>query len=220
MPSILLYLKAPRRAYVKTRLAHTIGHERALATYRALVERQCRQLPENERIEIHFTPNDADFEMRQWLGHDYHYYPQAEGELGPRLAHSVEAAFDRGAGTVLCIGGDCPQLCQTHFEQASATLNEGYDVVFGPSEDGGYYLIGLKSPQPKLFEDIPWSTRSTLDSSLQRAAELGLRVKLLETLYDIDEVNELERAIATGLLPNANVKIHDEEKHRTQNIKI
>jgi len=201
MPTILLFLKAPRRGYVKTRLAHTIGPERALQTYRALVEHQFKQLPEDGKIEVHFTPSDADFEMRQWLGDTHHYYPQAEGELGARLAHSVEAAFARGSGMVLCLGGDCPQLGQTHFKQASAALDADHDVVFGPSEDGGYYLIGLKSPQPELFEDIPWSTRNTLDSSLQRAAELGLRVKLLETLYDIDEVDELHRAINDGILP-------------------
>jgi glycosyltransferase A (GT-A) superfamily protein (DUF2064 family) len=74
-------------------------------------------------------------------------------------------------------------------------------VVFGPSEDGGYYLIGLNAPHPQLFANIPWSTPNTLDASLQQAAKLGLRVKLLETLYDIDELPELKRAIQAGYLP-------------------
>jgi glycosyltransferase A (GT-A) superfamily protein (DUF2064 family) len=79
-------------------------------------------------------------------------------------------------------------------------LQEDCDVVFGPTEDGGYYLIGLNAPQPELFQDIPWSSRNTLDASVQKAASLGLRVKLLEMLYDIDEVTELQRAIADGRL--------------------
>ncbi len=199
--SILLFLKAPRRGYVKTRLAHSIGPERALATYRALVEGQWLRLPKRERIEVHFTPSDAEFEMRQWLGHEHNFYPQSEGELGARLKLSVQGAFERGATTVFCIGGDCPELNQKHFEQASAALNIDCDVVFGPSEDGGYYLIGLNSPHPELFQDIPWSTRNTLDASLKQAAKLGLQVKLLETLYDIDEIAEMHRAIDDGHLP-------------------
>jgi rSAM/selenodomain-associated transferase 1 len=165
-PAILLFLKAPRRGYVKTRLAHTTGPERALQAYRALVQRQWDQLPENGRIEVHYTPSDADFEMRQWLGNEHEFYPQAEGELGLRLEHSVEKAFGRGAKTVFCIGGDCPKLDRSHFEQAAAALKHDCDVVFGPSEDGGYYLIGLNAPQPELFQEIPWSSRNTLSTSL------------------------------------------------------
>ena len=75
-------------------------------------------------------------------------------------------------------------------------------MVFGPSEDGGYYLIGLNAPHPKLFQNIPWSSPTTLDASLKRAEGLGLSIKLLETLYDIDEVTDLERAIQQGLLPD------------------
>ncbi|MFQ3223785.1 MAG: rSAM/selenodomain-associated transferase 1 [Lentimonas sp.] len=203
MPAILIFLKAPRRGHVKTRLAHTTGPERALQTYRALVERQWTELPTHGRIEVHYTPSDADFEMRQWLGHEHDYYPQSEGELGVRLQHSVKSAFERGAKTVYCIGGDCPKLDQPHFEQAEAALSDNCDVVFGPCEDGGYYLIGLNAPHPELFNDIPWSSRNTLDSSLKKAADLGLRVKLLETLYDIDEITELQRAINDGRLPPA-----------------
>ena len=199
-PTILLFLKAPRRGHVKTRLAHKVGAERALATYRALVQRQWQALPESAPIEVHYTPHDAEFEMKQWLGAEVPHYAQAEGELGARLTDSVKRAFGRSAQTVLCIGGDCPQLEARHFDEAVKLLDTGHDVVFGPSEDGGYYLIGLQSPMPELFEDIPWSTRNTLEASLQQADALGLKVGLLETLYDIDEVSELDRALESGLI--------------------
>ncbi|CAA6678367.1 MULTISPECIES: TIGR04282 family arsenosugar biosynthesis glycosyltransferase [unclassified Lentimonas] len=202
MSAILLFLKAPHRGHVKTRLAQTTGATQALNVYRALVERQFTVLPSHASIEVHYTPSDADLEMRQWLGHRHEYYPQVEGELGVKLAHSVSCAFERGAKSVCCIGGDCPQLDLTHFEQAQAALADNCDVVFGPCEDGGYYLIGLNAPQPELFKEIPWSSSNTLECSLQKAADLGLRVKLLETLYDIDEISELQRAITDGRLPS------------------
>jgi len=202
-PTILLFLKAPREGYVKTRLAHNTGSKRALKAYRALVERQWIQIPKQSHIEVHYTPGDADFEMREWLGHEHQFYPQLEDEFGLRLEHSVKCAFERGAKTVFCIGGDCPNLNQPHFEQAAAALLHDCDVVFGPSEDGGYYLIGLNAPQPEIFQNIPWSSQNTLESSLKNAATLGLRIRLLETLYDIDEITELQRAFHDGRLPLA-----------------
>lgn len=200
MSAILIFLKAPRRGHVKTRLAHHVGSERALKVYRALVARQWTALPESACVEVHYTPHDATVEMRNWLGAEVDYFPQSEGELGARLGHSVQCAFGRGARSVTCIGGDCPQLETRHFEEAEALLDGGHDVVFGPSEDGGYYLIALRSPLTQLFADIPWSTRNTLDASLRKANSLGLKVGLLETLYDIDEETELERALADGLI--------------------
>jgi glycosyltransferase A (GT-A) superfamily protein (DUF2064 family) len=93
---------------------------------------------------VHYTPHDATLEMRKWLGPGVDYFPQSEDELGARLGQSVRSAFERGARTVTCIGADCPQLEARHFEQADRLLDAGHDVVFGPSEDGGYYLIALR----------------------------------------------------------------------------
>ncbi|MDQ8206494.1 TIGR04282 family arsenosugar biosynthesis glycosyltransferase [Coraliomargarita sp. SDUM461003] len=196
MSAILIFLKAPHKGYVKTRLAHDVGPERALQVYRALVMRQCSALPTQAQLEVHYTPSDAGPEMQKWLGRTASYFPQKEGDLGTRLQGAIEQAFKRGAQTVTCIGGDCPQLETKHFEQANQLLAKGHDIVFGPSEDGGYYLAALKAPIPELFQDIPWSTGETLQVSLQRARDLQLKVGLLEALYDIDEVSELNRALA------------------------
>ena len=200
MHALLLFLKAPQVAQVKTRLARHIGSEGALQVYRALVARQFSALPENARIEVHYSPQDAGSEMQAWLGEETALYPQPDGGLGERLEHAVESAFTRGARTVTCIGGDCPQLELRHFDEANALLEAEHDVVFGPSEDGGYYLIALRSPQPELFKGIPWSATNTLEASLKKASALGLKVGLLETLYDVDAVAELERALRDGLI--------------------
>ena len=199
-PAILSWLKAPRAGEVKTRLAQSIGPEAALKVYRSLVERQLGELPSGYPLEIHYTPSDALDEMRDWLGDEYVFHAQCEGELGIRLERAVADTFKRGAKSVICIGGDCPELNRVHLEQAAAVLQSDYDVVFGPSEDGGYYLIGLNSPYPEVFQDIPWSTQATLEASLKKSSALNLRVKLLETLYDIDEIATLNKAINQGLL--------------------
>lgn len=193
--TILIFLKAPRADHVKTRLAQSIGPDLALRAYRSMVKRQLAEFSRADPIEIHFSPTDAGEEMCNWLGDGYTFYPQCEGGLGSRLEQAVIDAFARGAKSVICIGGDCPKLNHTHLEQTATHLQGDYDCVFGPSEDGGYYLVGLNSPQIELFRNIPWSTAETLKASLEKSSALNLRVKLLETLYDIDEVSELNRAI-------------------------
>jgi len=195
---ILIFLKAPQLGQVKTRLARAVGDRRALAIYRSLVERQCGDLPEDSRIEIHFAPTDAEASMRDWLGTKFHYYPQTDGDLGQRLQHGIAEAFGRGASTVTSIGGDCPDLCARHIKEAQIQIHAGHDVVIGPSEDGGYYLISLAAPHRTLFEAIPWSAANTLAVSKEKAAQLGLKLSLLETLYDVDQHEDMDRAIRDG----------------------
>ena len=195
-----LFLKAPHPGNVKTRLARAIGSDQAALRYRELVTEQLKRLPAAVSVEVHFTPADARPEMRRWLGNGPKYFPQVDGDLGERLESAIEDAFARGLQTVVCIGGDCPGLGKAQIEASITALDTGADVVFGPTEDGGYYLIALRKPQPELFRNIPWSAPDTLDASLRKAQELGLKVERLEKLYDIDELKDLNRAIAEGLM--------------------
>ncbi|MFP4674026.1 MAG: TIGR04282 family arsenosugar biosynthesis glycosyltransferase [Opitutales bacterium] len=200
MLRILLFLKKPQAGLVKTRLAHSIGPDAALRTYRQLVRTQLEHLPGGAKLEVHYTPAEAEADMRAWLGEDRIYRPQAEGGLGNKLECAVKDAFQRGAKQVVCIGGDCPYLHTTHFEHTAQALADGADVVFGPSMDGGYYLVGLQQARPELFRNIPWSSSGTLAASLERAADLGLRTVQLERLEDVDDQDSLERAVRNGAL--------------------
>jgi glycosyltransferase A (GT-A) superfamily protein (DUF2064 family) len=101
---------------------------------------------------------------------------------------------------VICIGGDCPGLSCSHFEQTANLLRQGHQLVVGPSEDGGYYLIGMNQLYAEIFEDIPWSSASTLNATLKKADSLNLKVARLETLYDVDQATEFERALNEGLI--------------------
>lgn len=185
-PRIQLFLKAPRPGTVKTRIGATVGPERAAAIYRELVESQLARLPEGWPVEIHYAPADAESELHDWLGPDHVYFPQCEGDLGDRLSHAVRHAFQNGASSVCCIGGDCPGLDPSHFQSAQEALDSGTDLVFGPAEDGGYVLLAQKTHIPELFTEIPWSSPHTLAASLEKARALHLQVHLLPPLYDID----------------------------------
>jgi len=200
MTTTLIFLKAPQSGQVKTRLAAKIGSEQAMHVYRALVEKQIKAIQNDCTVEIHFTPRRAESEMRAWLGSQFNYYAQAEGSLTERLSHGVTEAFKRTQGPVICIGGDCPNLGGAHIHAAAERLAGGDDVVFGPTEDGGYYLVAISAAHTGIFEAIPWSSDDTLKVSMKKAGALGLQVNLLEMLYDIDTINELERAMADGFI--------------------
>ncbi|MGJ8638872.1 MAG: TIGR04282 family arsenosugar biosynthesis glycosyltransferase [Opitutaceae bacterium] len=200
MTAILLFIKAPKLGLVKTRLAKSIGDEPALSAYRKLVEAQVEALATTSKLQVHYTPSNAEQSMRTWLGPAADYQPQSDGDLTDRLKHGVTNAFAHGHDQVICIGGDCPNLSRSHIEQTERLLLRGCDIVFGPTEDGGYYLIGMKAPHTEVFEGIPWSSSVTLKASINKADELGLEIAQLETLYDVDTEAEWKRALEEGSL--------------------
>ncbi len=201
MQSILLFIKAPQIGKVKTRLAATIGDAKALKIYRKLVERQITSLPKETDLTVYFAPNDAAIEIANWLGNDFKLQPQCNGELGERLDSGISETFSKGSEKVICIGGDCPKLNNSHIQAAFSAL-DSVDVVFGPTDDGGYYLIGLNAPKTELFQNIPWSASNTLKASIAVTEALGLKHAMLETLYDIDDQSSLQRAFEEGLIAN------------------
>lgn len=190
-PAILLFAKAPVPGTVKTRLARHLGDEEATRIHRRLVEAQVGRLPPGWPTEIHYAPASAAGAMMAWLGPHHHYEPQPSGDLGQRLRQGIGRALARGFPAVFAIGGDCPDLGPADFERGREALLSGADVVLGPTEDGGYYLIGMRRELPALFEDIPWSTPETLGATLERAREAGLRHALLAPRRDLDEPEDL-----------------------------
>lgn len=202
--AILLFLKAPVPGQVKTRLAANIGAQAATDVYEILVQSQLQRLPREYALEIHFTPASAGSRLATWLGDTRNYYPQVDGNLGDRLKHAVKAAFARGAREVICIGADCPSLLLTHFVKARDQLRSNENaVVLGPTTDGGYYLIGLRQPNDALFENVRWSTAHTLNDTRLQARKAKLNVYTLETMPDVDDIEDLRNAIRSGYLPPA-----------------
>ena len=193
--TLLFILKAPVVGMVKTRLADDIGEVRALAAYRAMVEHLFDNLASRWPFEIHYTPAQEEDLMHSWLGSEHPYFPQPEGDLGHRMAQAMEDAFERGASAIILLGGDCPYVTPQIITQAVGGL-EANEVVIGPAVDGGYYLLGLRRPQRRLFEEIAWSTESVFPVTLERVKERGLTVKILPTLEDVDDLRSLTHAEA------------------------
>lgn len=185
MPSVIVFLRAPELGRVKSRLAATVGPAQALAIYRELLELTLTTLQAHPKVELRVTPDAAFTTGEPLLQPGWRRKPQGDGNLGERLERAVQAAFATEPTPVLLIGCDCPELTGDDLIEAGRLLATR-DLVFGPATDGGYWLIGLKRPEPELFRGISWGTSRVLDQSLDIAQRLGLNWGLLRELDDID----------------------------------
>ncbi|MBI1992345.1 MAG: TIGR04282 family arsenosugar biosynthesis glycosyltransferase [Candidatus Omnitrophica bacterium] len=196
MRRLLVFLKYPTPGRVKTRLAASVGEEAASRLYRACVQLALTRLHALRRdAVICVDPPDALERTRAWVGSGWALRPQRGGTLGERLAHATSAAFMDGATRVVVIGTDSPWLTAEAVDDAFAALGQA-DLVLGPTEDGGYYLIGLARPAPAVFADIPWSTSTVYQETLAKARALGLPVQTLPLGYDVDRLEDLQRFVA------------------------
>jgi uncharacterized protein len=141
-----------------------------------------------------YTPIGAESAYDDLLPAGFSLLPQRGDRFGERLYFAVEDLFKCGFASVCLIDSDSPTVPAENFTDAVELLNaRGDHVVLGPSDDGGYYLIGVNKPHRHLFEQIDWSTERVLNQTIQRAKEIGLEVKLLPSGYDVDDDASLRR---------------------------
>ena len=190
--ALVVFLKHPRPGGVKTRLAAAIGAEAAAALYRALAEEVLEAttpaVGDYERL-VFFEPPESLPQMRDWLP-GVPLMAQSGHDLGARMADAFARAFARGARRVAIVGTDAPGVSRATVREAFSALDVA-DVVMGPADDGGYYLIGLRAPCPGLFAGILWSTPSVREQTLARAAAAGLSVRELGRLRDVDTLEDV-----------------------------
>ncbi len=200
---IQVFLKYPETGKVKTRLAAGIGENAATVAYDQMVCRvleQCR-LARPDFLSIAFSPGDREQEIRDWLGPWLSVFPfevfwvtQEGGDLGERLERATVACFEREEDLgLVVIGTDCVHLDTALFEETWQQLEDGVDAIYGPTPDGGYYLLGISEAQPLLFLEIPWSSSDTLSASLTAAKQGSLQVTLLPERFDVDTEDEWSR---------------------------
>ena len=219
--ALAIMTKAPQAGRVKTRLVPPLTPEEAaelnkcfLRDTAAAISSACSRRSVGDASKMQFahtgashseaataacgiavyTPVGAESAYTDILPADFSLLPQRGDEFGERLYLAVEDLFKCGFDSLCLIDSDSPTVPAENFEQAVGLLSTTEDrVVLGPSDDGGYYLIGMKKPHRQLFEQIDWSTERVLNQTIQRATEIGIEVKLLPTGYDVDDDVSLRR---------------------------
>ena len=209
--ALAVMTKAPHPGRVKTRLVPPLTPEEAAELNKCFLRdtaatisnacSRCLACPAGSALATArakgiavYTPVGAESVYAGILPPNFILLPQRGDEFGERLYFAVEDLFKCGFESVCLIDSDSPTVPAANFEHAMQVLTAlGDGVILGPSEDGGYYLIGLKKLDRRLFEQIDWSTERVLDQTIQRANEIGLEVTLLPTGYDVDDAVSLRR---------------------------
>ncbi len=186
LPRLVVFARFPTPGAAKTRLIPSIGADGAAAVHRRLTERTLVVLMGHDcAVELHITgASQQDF--LSWVGADAALIEQPEGDLTVRLTAALDPA------PVIFFGADTPDLSRDQVAVAIGALAT-HDVVIGPAEDGGYYLIGMARPFPDLLNGIDWSTERVFDQTMAKAEMAGLSVAVLDTLYDCDRPEDLAR---------------------------
>jgi rSAM/selenodomain-associated transferase 1 len=191
---VIVFLKSPRAGEVKTRLAVGTDAPAAAAIYRVLLSRSLAAVRQFPGVELRFTPDDAEAEVRAlggiqatWLLH-----AQGPGDLGARLERAVEQAFDAGLEEILVVGADCPDMGPADLEAGFRAL-AAHSMVVGPARDGGYWLIGFRRdarPVRRWLEGVPWSTDGVLRETERRCEAEGVSLARLRELQDVDTLDD------------------------------
>ena len=195
--ALIVFAREPVPGKVKTRLGRDIGYTPAANLYSAMLEDvlESVSLLKDVRPLLFWACDDAPIPLNPAFPL-MESFKQHGANLGLRMAHAFELAFESGCTACCIIGTDSPDLPAEYIRQAFELLEGGgTDVVFGPARDGGYYLLGLRRAWPELFENIAWGTPQVLTTSVARARELGVRTAFLPQWYDIDTQADLSRLL-------------------------
>jgi len=185
---LLIFTRNPELGKVKTRLAKTVGDETALEIYKFLLEKtrdESRKVNADKAVYYSVKARDNDI----WDAQTYQKFAQKGEDLGHRMQYAFEQGFKTGYEKVLIIGSDLYDLSSENIDYAFNTL-DNHDVVLGPAEDGGYYLLGMNTLHASVFRKKEWGASTVLKDTLGNLTHQ--QVKLLETKNDIDLYEDIE----------------------------
>ncbi len=191
-PTLIVFARQPIPGETKTRLQPGYSPERSAEIAAFMIR---------ATVELAVSAWPGDVMLYAWPGVAHPLFqeiatefkiglaPQAEGDLGAKMLDALRAVMKSRGGAAI-MGCDVPQCGWDVLDQANGWLARGKNVL-GPTEDGGYYFIGLQEAQPKLFDEMPWGSNRILEMTLARAEKLGMEFNLLKTLRDIDTPADL-----------------------------
>ena len=183
---LVIFLKYPEKGKVKTRLAKYIGDDKALELYWHLVHNTICNSNGTHFAELHFQNNLPS--VHPYINLTCKY--QQGENIGERMYNSLKLVLENADAAIL-IGADIPEMSSAVINEAVEALQSN-DVVFGPSKDGGYYLVGMKKAHKEIFELEKWSHSNVLAQSLKKVESLGLTYALIRELNDLDTIEDLE----------------------------
>ncbi|MFL1012546.1 TIGR04282 family arsenosugar biosynthesis glycosyltransferase [Flavisericum labens] len=201
---VIVFVKNIKLGKVKTRLAKTIGNQGAFEVYSELVK-VTEKATEKLSADIHIYFSNAIVNTK-WK--DAYKAVQEGKDLGERMHNAFKKGFRDGYERIVLIGSDLPEISSHHINQGLKSLNQ-HETVFGPAEDGGYYLIGLSKMHPFIFENKPWSQPHLLTETLKQLRENNITFTTLETLNDIDTFEDL----IDSKFYQLNLKLQEKIKH-------
>jgi rSAM/selenodomain-associated transferase 1 len=194
---LVIMARYPRAGTTKTRLARSIGDEETVLLYKAFLTDLAQKFA-GQVADLHlaYTPPEVNYaHFMESLAPSYvqhmRCFPQQGTDLGDRLLHAFQWMYESGYECTIVVGSDSPQIRRDIVASARRALDEA-DVVLGPADDGGYYLIAMREPYD-VFRNIPMSTSRVLQMTIELAQSQGLKVSTLETLFDVDELPDLLR---------------------------
>ena len=186
---LIIFTRNPERGKVKTRLSSTIGPEAALKVYNFLLD-HTRDITQELKVDKRVYYSDRIDRNDIWKEKEYTKRLQNGIDLGDRMQHAIQEGFDDGYTNIIIIGSDLYDLSQLDLENAFETLRSN-EMVIGPAQDGGYYLIGMKQVPDDVFKNKKWGSGSVLRDTLQDLN--GKSVTLLPEKNDIDHIEDLEQ---------------------------
>jgi len=197
---LIIFVKNPELGKCKTRLAATIGDEKALNFYKNMLVRT-KEVAEKTSANkaIYYSSFVGKDDLWSNLPPFSKHLQNQDPDLGTKMQSAFEEAFEAGYESVCVIGSDCYALDEKVIEEAFKSLTT-QDAVLGPSNDGGYYLLGMNKLHPALFANKEWSTESVAAATIHDFKNLKLNYSLLDELTDIDNEEDLRS------IPEAEIK--------------
>ncbi|PKH50154.1 glycosyltransferase [Tenacibaculum sp. Bg11-29] len=185
---LLVFTRNPELGKAKTRLAKTVGDETALTIYKFLLDKT-KEITANLSCDkaVYYSVKIRDNDI--WNKEIYQKHQQKGEDLGIRMQNAFQNSFDENYDKVLIIGSDLYDLTPAIIENAFEKLNTN-DVVIGPAEDGGYYLLGMKKMHAAVFKNKEWGTATVRRDTLNNLQKVT--VHLLEELNDVDVFEDIE----------------------------
>lgn len=186
--ALVVFIKNPKLGEVKTRLAKEVGDKKALQIYSLLLKHTIEVVNSLSELDVKFYINNFPNEDVFFFNNEIKFFLQEPGDLGKKMQNALDTQLEYYQNVII-IGSDCPEISSDLIHLAREKL-EIFDVVLGPSRDGGYYLLGLNEMHAGIFEKMEWSTDTVSDETIRRLLYKGLNIFLLPALDDVDHAED------------------------------